>query len=129
MDQATAQTVREIEQTRERLGTHLQELEERLPAGTTVRKVAGFALGGGAGTTIFWFAVRRMRARRAAAAAKAPVRMVVNMLPDDVAKSMRKAIDDGEWKGWVAGIGTAWVLFRLAELRQLRKMRTAMIAR
>jgi hypothetical protein len=129
MDQGTAQTLRDIELTRERLDGHLQELEEKLPGGATIRRIAGLALGGGAGTTVFWFVVRRVRKRRRATKLKQPAQMVVNVLPESLGKSMTKAMEDGTWKPYAAAAGGAWVLFRLAELRQLRRMRTAMLAR
>lgn len=130
MDARASQTVREIELTRERLDGHLQELEDKLPGGTTVRRIAGLALGGGAGTTVFWFALRRARKRRQAAkAAQNPAQLVIRMLPDDVAKGMSRALEDGRWKPWAASLGSAWLLLRLAELRQLRKMRAAMLVR
>ena len=63
MDEGTAQTVKEIELTRDRLDGHLQELEEKLPAASTIKRVARLAAGGGAGTTVFWFAVRLVKKR------------------------------------------------------------------
>src|SRR5947208_187178 len=61
---SAAETVREIEDTRARLEAEFTELERRLPAPTAVtRRLVGLAIGGGAGTTAFWFVVRRMRKR------------------------------------------------------------------
>jgi hypothetical protein len=126
MGAATVETVKQIEETRERLGANIAELEERLPEPAKIAKrVGGIALGGGATGAAFWFVVRRVRGRARAhkKAKRAEVQMVVNVLPDDLAKKFEKAIEDGRGKMLVAGAGGAWLLFRMMELRQLRRLR------
>src|SRR5207249_559848 len=67
MGKASAETLREIEQTRERLDTEVREFQRRLPAPAVwAKRAAGLAVGGGAGGTLFWFAVRRARGRKRA---------------------------------------------------------------
>lgn len=130
MVQTAAQTVKDIEETRARLGNNLHELEQRLPApADLMRRVIGIAAGGGASGTIFWFAVRRIRKRRRAKRAEQERVAVVNLLPEELSAAIGEAFENGQWKGWVAGFGAAWLLFRFAELRQLRRMRFAMAAR
>ena len=40
----------------------------------------------------------------------------------------REGLEDGRWKPWVAGAAGLYVAFRLAEIRQLRKMNKALVA-
>jgi len=130
MVQTTAQTVKDIEETRARLGNNLHELEQRLPApADLMRRVVMIAAGGGAGSTVFWFVVRRIRKRRKARRAEQERVAVVNLVPEELTQAVREAFESGQWKGWVAGFGAAWLLFRFAELRQLRRMQAAMAAR
>jgi hypothetical protein len=129
MGETAAQTVREIEQTRGRLDAELRELEQRLPAPARwVKRLGGVAVGGGATGALFWFAVRRVKARREAKAERRPIQTVVRVLPERWADSLSGTLEDGRWKS-LAGLGVgAWVLFRIAELRQLRRMNRALIA-
>jgi len=90
-----AETVREIEEVRDRLQSDVEVLEERLPAPAILAKrAAGIALGGGLAGAGFWFLAQRMAER----------------------------LDDERVKRWALAAGGAWILFRLAELRQLRKL-------
>ncbi|MCA1831265.1 MAG: DUF3618 domain-containing protein [Actinomycetota bacterium] len=124
MDQGTAQTVRDIEATRERIGSNLHALEERLPAPAKLaRRATGVALGGGITGTAFWFAVRRIRGRRQRSKMEEARNVVVNIVPDRWMKTIEKQLKDGDFKNLAMGFGAAWVLIRLAELRQLRGMR------
>ena len=117
MDKGTAQAVKEIERTRERLGSDLHELASRLPEPRRVaRRAAGVAIGGGAGGTAFWFLVRRLRRQR----------QTSKVVPDEWTKRIGKELEDGRWKSWAAGFGAAWVFIRLSELRQMRAMRRDM---
>ena len=62
MGETAAETVREIEATRARLGVEIQELEGRLPAAARVAKRAGAAVAGvGALGVITRFALRRRK--------------------------------------------------------------------
>jgi hypothetical protein len=125
-----AQKVKDIEEARTRLGDHLQQLEERLPAPADLaRRAVGLAAGGGTATTVFWFVVRRIRKRRKAKRAEQERIAVVNLLPEELSAAIGQAFENGQWKGWLAGFGAAWLLFRFAELRQLRRMQAAMASR
>lgn len=66
MGTSTAETLKEIEETRGRLEEDIHALEERLPAPALLgKRVVGIAAGGGAAGSIFWFVVRRARKKRA----------------------------------------------------------------
>jgi hypothetical protein len=131
MGESAAQTVREIEETRGRLETDIRELEDRLPSPAVwTKRMIGLAVGGGVGGALFWFTVRRARKRRkvAKAAEAARVQAVVQVLPEEWAEKVADFFEDDRWKGWAAaGVG-AWALFRLAELRQLRRMNRSLLA-
>jgi hypothetical protein len=127
-----AQTVREIEQARERISTNIRELEDRLPAPAAVAKRAGSILfGGGAISSVVWFFIRRMRSKRAAAkAAKAgklttQAQTVVQLIPERWAQ----VAADGRGRAWAAGMGSAMILLEMAELRRLRSLNKALSAR
>jgi hypothetical protein len=132
MGESAAETVREIEATRARLETDLRELEDRLPAPAVwAKRVVGVAVGGGISGAVFWFGVRRVRKRRkekAAAEAARAAQAVVNLIPDRWSEALERAAEEGRWKGWVAGAGGVWLLLRLAELRQLRRMNRMLVA-
>ena len=129
MGESATETVREIEQTRDRLEDEFRELEQRLPApGRWTKRLIGVAVGGGLSGSAFWFAVRKLRKRkRQKAAQQQQVQAVVNVLPEKWAESVSAALEDGRWKGWAAAAGGAWLLFRLAEIRQLRRMNRALV--
>jgi hypothetical protein len=130
MGESAAETVREIEETRSRLESDLRELEDRLPAPVTWgKRLVGLAVGGGIGGTVFWFGVRRMRKKRKEKAAQAKAQQaVVQLIPAEWAERIGGALEEGEWRGWLVLAGSAWVLLRLAELRQLRRMNRVMLA-
>jgi hypothetical protein len=61
---STAATLTEIEQTRDRLERDMAELAERLPAPAIwLKRLAGVAVGGGVGGSLFWFVAHRIRNR------------------------------------------------------------------
>ena len=130
MGETAAETVREIEATRGRLESDIRELEGRLPAPAVwVKRLVGIAVGGGAAGSAFWFAVRRLKKRRQKKeAAKVAQQAVVHVLPEQWAKAVSKAVEDGQLQGWLVLAGGAWILLRLAELRQLRRMNRALVA-
>jgi hypothetical protein len=130
MGATAAQTVREIEDTRSRLDSELRELERRMPAPARwAKRVVGVAVGGGLGGAAFWFAAKRLRKKRTEQKAEQrPVQAVVNVLPERWANRLSETLDDDRWKPWVAVVGGAWLLFRMAELRQMRRMNRALLA-
>jgi hypothetical protein len=129
MGESAAQTVREIEDTRGRLESEFRELEERLPTPAVwMKRLIGVAVGGGLGGTAFWFGVRRLRNRKRKKEAAQPVQAVFQVLPERWADTVSKAVQSEQWKGWAMMIGGAWLLFRLAELRQMRRMNRALLA-
>lgn len=136
MGENSAQTVTEIEQTRERIEHNLRELTERLPPPAVLgKRAAGVLIGGGVGGTIALTAIRRMRRRRAKRKARHTDRTtVIQLIPDRWAESVgngriAKAVKDGEWKGWAAGAGVAWFVMRTAELRRMRNLNRALLDR
>jgi F0F1-type ATP synthase membrane subunit a len=130
MGESAAQTVREIEDTRERLDAELRELESRLPsAAVWTKRMVGMVVGGGVGATAFLFAVRRLRKRKKQKTPETQVQAVINVLPEGVAERISEAIEDGRWRQWAGLAVGAWVVVRLAELRQLRKMNRALLVK
>ena len=130
MGESAAQTVREIEETRERLQDEIQELQDRLPQPAVwTKRVIGVAVGGGIAGTAFWMTVRRRRKARARRrAVAAPGTTVVQLVPDRWAGAVSEALEDGRWKPWVAGAAGAWVLFRILEAVQAARLRRALLA-
>lgn len=130
MGASAAETVTEIEETRARLDSELRELEHRLPAPAVwAKRLVGVAVGGGIGGAAFWFAAKRFRRKKVEKKAQErPVQAVVNVLPERWAETLSEKLEDDRWKPWAAAIGGAWLLFRLAELRQLRRMNRSLVA-
>jgi hypothetical protein len=129
MGEDAAATVTEIEQTRDRLEESLTELQDRLPAPAVwAKRAAGIAATGGAATTMTLFVLRRRRKKKTKAEGVAPVNAVIQVLPDEWADRIREGLDDGRWRPWAAGAAGLYVAFRLAELRQLRRMNRALLA-
>jgi hypothetical protein len=132
MGQAATETVRQIEDTRDRLEDEIRELEDRLPRPAVWAK--RMAVGGGIAGAATMFLVRRRRKKKkervqeVKAVALQPVQTVIRVLPERWEKRVGKAVENDEWKGWVALAGGAWLLFKLAELRQMRRMNRAMLA-
>ena len=129
MGQRSLETVREIEQTRSNLESKIHALEERVPPLTSVRRVAGLAVGGGVGGTMFWFTVRKVRARKRRkeeeAAAAQPISAVINLIPDRWSERLEEAMEGERAKQWALGVLGVWLLVKIAEVRQLRALRKA----
>ena len=123
MGQRSLETVKEIEQTREKLEGKLLALEERIPALTPVKRLAGVAVGGGMGGTIFWFVVKRVRKRKQKKDAAQPVNAVINVVPDNLAAKVGEMMEDERAKQFAMAALALWVLLKLAEIRQLRALR------
>jgi hypothetical protein len=131
MGKSAAETVREIEETRERLDADITELQDRLPAPAVWgKRLLGVAFGGGVAGSMFWFGVRRLRKRRKEEKArKEAVQAVVQVVPERWAEAVSGAIEEGTWKAWAGGLVGLWVLLRLAELRQMRRMNRVLVTR
>jgi uncharacterized protein involved in response to NO len=130
MGESAAQTVREIEDTRERLDAELRELEARLPsAAVWTKRLVGMVVGGGIAATALMFTVRRLRKRKKQKIPETQVQAVINVLPEGVAERISEAIEDGRWRQWAGLAVGAWAVVRLAELRQLRKMNRALLVK
>jgi hypothetical protein len=127
MGKSATETVREIEDTRDRIETEIRELEDRMPKPAMwTKRLIGVAVGGGLGGTLFWFGVKRLRGRKKK---EQPQQMqaVVQLVPEDVGERLSDALENGQLKTWAIGIGAAWAVLRLAELRQLRRMNRALV--
>ncbi len=130
MGENAAQTVREIEQVRDRLDGEVRELEDRLPPVHVAKKVAGTLMVGGTGT-VFWWAVRRARSRKnkKRKTQSRTVEAVVQIVPDRWAKDVAQALNDGSWQRPAAYAAGAWAIFKVAEVRQLRRMNKLLATR
>jgi hypothetical protein len=127
MGQRSLETVKEIEQTRDALDSKIQALEERIPPLSAVRRVAGLAVGGGVSGTVFWFAVRRVRARKRRKEEESqPVNAVINLIPDRLTERLEEAMEGERAKQWALGVAALWLIVKLAEIRQMRALRHAM---
>ena len=136
MGQSSAATVREIEDIRGRLETNFEELERRMPAPAIwAKRAAGVAIGSGVGALVLRQAFKQAKKRRSkkkqvedAVTAFAPAAAVIQLVPDELAERIGEALEDGQWKQWAAAGFGVWVLLRLLELRQLRRVNRALIA-
>ena len=126
MGQSAAETVKEIEETRGRLEDNIRQLETRLPAPSKIgKKAVGILAGGGVAGAAAIIAVKKMRSKRKAAKAAAAaisVPAVINVLPDDIGERIGDLLSDGKWKPYAAAAAGVWVLFRMAELRALKRV-------
>jgi hypothetical protein len=129
MGESAAQTVKEIEEVRGRLDGEIRELEERLPPAYVAKRVVG-ALTVGTSGTVFWWAVRRTRKRRQKRKAESrPVEAVVQLVPERWATQVERAIGDGSWRRLAAYAAGMWAVFKIAEVRQLRRMNRMLASR
>jgi hypothetical protein len=127
MGQRSLETVREIEETREKLEGKLLALEERMPALTPVKRAVGVAVGGGVGGTAFWFMVKRARSRKRKKQEQTvqPVNAVINLVPENWATKLEEMMEGERTKQVAIGAFAVWALLKIAEIRQLRALRRA----
>ena len=122
MGASAAQTVEEIEEIRGRLDGEVQELQHRLPAPAVwTKRLVGMAVGGGVGGSLFWFVSRRVRSHQESKAEQRgaqPVQAMIRLLPEGTAAA---------WQPWIAAAAGLWLMFQMAEMRQLRRMNAALI--
>ncbi|MGH2784219.1 MAG: hypothetical protein ACRDJ1_03070 [Actinomycetota bacterium] len=129
MGESAAQTVKEIEEVRDRLDGEIRELEDRMPPVHVAKKVAGGLLVGGSGT-VFWWAVRRTRKRREKKKVQSPaVEAVIQVVPERWAKQLAGVIEDGRWQRPAAYTAGAWAIIKITEVRQLRRMNKILASR
>jgi hypothetical protein len=72
-----------------------------------------------------WVYLRRRKKKERERARNA----VEQVVPEDWARRVSSAMAEGEWKQWVIGGAALWVLLRLAEVRQLRRLNRAALVR
>ena len=143
MGNSTATTLTEIEQTRSRLERDVAELAERLPAPAIwLKRLAGVAVGGGVGGSLFWFVAHRIRnrakkakeqkaekAEKALKNAPAVVQSpVVQVLPPEWGERLGELLENGQWKGPAIAIGSVCLLLRWMELRRLKRLTKAILS-
>lgn len=118
MGESAAETVREIEEVRGDLEGKVRVLEQRIPVvGVWAKRAVGLAVGGGAGSTVFWFVVRRLRSRgkkkaQPKRAASTPGATVIEFSVPEIPD---KAVP------WIYGAAGVWVVLRLAQVREARR--------
>jgi hypothetical protein len=124
MGENAAETVKEIEDVRTDLETKVRVLERRLPAPAVwVKRAVGLAVGGGAGSTVFWFVVRRIRNKRRK---QAPAKRAANGAT--VIEFALPNVPD-EARPWIYGAAAVWVVLRLSQVRETRKTNRLLAAR
>jgi hypothetical protein len=129
MGQSAAQTVREIEETRERLDAELRELEQRMPQPAVwAKRAVGFLVGGGTAASVTLYLLKRRKKKKHEEERLERVTPVIQVLPDRWAEQVSSRLSDGAWKPYAAGAVALYVLFRVAELRQMRRTNQALLA-
>lgn len=82
MGARTTDTLNDIERLRSRLDRNLAEIERRLPPAAQLgRRALAVALGGGAGGSALWFAVRKLKPKKKESPEPASPPVVVNVFP------------------------------------------------
>ncbi|MGH2768036.1 MAG: DUF3618 domain-containing protein [Actinomycetota bacterium] len=128
MGQGPAETVKEIENIRERLAEDVRELEDRLPGAAWARRAVGAAVGTGLGGAIVAVVRRRRKRKRAKAVDGTPVTAAITLVPQEWADRLARGFEKGSWKPWATAIIAIWLALRLAELRRLRRLQRAILA-
>ena len=131
MGQSSAATVREIEDIRSRMDSNMRELERRMPQpGIWMKRMVGVVAGGGAAAIVTAAVLKRTRRRKReqqVANVDARVPQVVQVVPAPVAERLAEALEDGRWKRWAVLAGGVWLVVRLIELRQLRRVNRTLV--
>jgi hypothetical protein len=132
MGQSSTETVKEIEDIRGRLEDEIRELEGRLPRPARwAKRLVGVAVGGGVAGTALMMAVRRLRKRgkpKRKAVRESVPETVVQLIPERWAVRFEESLRDDRLKTLAGAAAAAWLVLRLAELRQLRRVNRALIA-
>ena len=121
MGQTSAETVREIEQTRDRLEGELRMLEDRLPSPAALARRAGVVAGGAAVAVAGLVTVRALMRRREPEPSLPPaLRAVTSKLPDSVAQRVTSVrFEDARRALSLAVLGVT-LMARIAEWRRAR---------
>jgi hypothetical protein len=110
-----------------------ETLQEPSANGRRTALLKGLTAAAGGGGSV-WLIARRARKRRQRKAADRAARQTVSRvqeiaqrLPDQWSETVTERLEDERWRIWALTIAVAaWVLFRMAELRQLRRLNRAM---
>jgi ElaB/YqjD/DUF883 family membrane-anchored ribosome-binding protein len=122
MGEGSTETVQEIEDVRSRLGNQIEELEGRISKSPDVAKKAAGGLAAAAATFLLFKGVRRRIKKRKASKIESSLESAAEYIPEQI----REAVQEQDWRFW-AGVGIgAIVLFRMSELRQLRRINKAL---
>ena len=97
--------------------------ERRMSLGKGLIGVAAGGLGG-AGV---WLA-RRVRRRTPTPAPQTPIVAVLKGVPEGWRDGVAHAFENGGWRPWAVAGGISLMLFRLMELRQLRRLNRNLVA-
>jgi hypothetical protein len=124
MGASTVETVREIEEVRDRLDEEVRELEQRLPAvARTAKKAARLAAGGGLAGSVALFALKRARSKKRskkkdkdAGFAVPRGATVVQVMPVRVPDELASAVKDGRWRPYAAAATGVWLGVQVARL-------------
>lgn len=118
MGETSTETAKEIEDVKGRLEQEIHTLENRLPTPPKSAKKAGLALGV-AGAALL---LGRTFAKRSRKRAISKLESAQELIPEKV----RGAFEEGQWTTWAGIAAGAWLVVRLSELRQLRKINKAL---
>lgn len=118
MGETSTETAKEIEDVKGRLEDGIHALENRIPTPPKAAKKAGMALGA-AGVALLLGRALSKRSRKRVAS---KIESAQELIPEKV----REAVDDVGWTTWAGVAAGAWLVFRLSELRQLRKINKAL---
>lgn len=119
MGESSSETVREIEDVRGRLEGEIQALEERLPKPPAAKNLIGAAAGAGLAALTLKAMLKKGRRRKTSKIDE--IKEQASDLPDQI----RESLGDADWKPVAAAFGGLWVLFRLMEVRQLKRLNRA----
>lgn len=117
MGESAAETLKEIDETRERLGEQLEELEERVPAAATARWLLRLAAGG-LGGTVAWFVLRRLRNGRSIETRPEVVVPPLHVSVQLVPREWVRALETPRGQALVGAAAAGWLFLKLMALRQ-----------
>jgi hypothetical protein len=122
MGEGSTETVKEIEDVRDRLGDQIQELEGRLSGVPSSAKKTGVGVAGGLAGLLVLRGIRRRIKKRRASKIESSLESAADLVPE----GLREAVEERDWRFWAGVAAGAIVLFRLVEVRQLRKINKAL---